>query len=202
MARSILLENLPPSLLAKLSTTCSNATEVAWWGALVCRLPQPAIDNGVRDGRSNWLPLPPTIHRAIPPELHLQAGPQITRLSVLSVLVQWDKNARPSECQATALHVRPLHCMCGNCTACAATALPVQPPHCLCGHRTACAATALPVLPLHCPCCHCTAYAATALPVRPLHCLCGHGRSKISTWSKIINKKRVFDAFRITPYRI
>ena len=30
-------------------------TEVAQWGTPSCSWPQPATDNGVRDGRSNWL---------------------------------------------------------------------------------------------------------------------------------------------------
>ena len=35
-------------------------TEVAQWGTPSCSRPQPATDNGVRDGRSNWLVAPPT----------------------------------------------------------------------------------------------------------------------------------------------
>ena len=31
----------------------------------------PATDNGVRDGRSNWLVAPPTLQTAVPPELHV-----------------------------------------------------------------------------------------------------------------------------------
>ena len=41
-------------------------TEVAQWGAISCNRPQPATDNGVRDGRSNWLVALPTLHRAVP----------------------------------------------------------------------------------------------------------------------------------------
>ena len=37
----------------KLSTTCSNAIEVTQWATPSCSRPQPATDNGVRDGRSN-----------------------------------------------------------------------------------------------------------------------------------------------------
>ena len=40
-------------LWGQLSTTCSNVTEVAQWAAPSCSRPQPATDNGVRDGRSN-----------------------------------------------------------------------------------------------------------------------------------------------------
>ena len=36
--------------------------------------PQPAPDNGVRDGRSNWLAITPTFHRAVLPELHLHGA--------------------------------------------------------------------------------------------------------------------------------
>ena len=46
-------------------------TEVAQWGAPSCSGPQPATDNGVRDGRSNSLVASPTLHRAAPPELHV-----------------------------------------------------------------------------------------------------------------------------------
>ena len=42
----------------QLSSTWSN-TEVAQWGAPSCSRPQPGTDNGVRDGRSNWLVTPP-----------------------------------------------------------------------------------------------------------------------------------------------
>ena len=35
-------------------------TEVAQWGTSSCSRPQSATDNGVRDGRSNWLVAPPT----------------------------------------------------------------------------------------------------------------------------------------------
>ena len=42
-------------LLGELSTTSSNATEVAQWATLSCHRPQPALDNGVRDGIFNRL---------------------------------------------------------------------------------------------------------------------------------------------------
>ena len=48
-------------------------TEVAQWGTPGCSRPQLATDNGVRDGRSNWLVAPPTL-RAVPPEFHLLHG--------------------------------------------------------------------------------------------------------------------------------
>ena len=92
----------------QLSTTCSNFTEVAQWGAPSCRQSQPATDNGVRDGRSNWLVSPPTLHRAVPPELYvlhtaMPAGLQITRLAALS---------EPWTCDLR--NARPEHCLCGH----------------------------------------------------------------------------------------
>ena len=48
---------------------------VIYWsspmGASSCSRPQPTTDNGVRDGRSNWLVAPPTLQRAVPHELHV-----------------------------------------------------------------------------------------------------------------------------------
>ena len=58
----------------QLSTSCSNATEVAQWGIPSCSRPQPATGNDVWDGRSNWLAVTPTLHRAVPPELHVLHG--------------------------------------------------------------------------------------------------------------------------------
>ena len=40
-------------MCGQLSTTCSNAIEVAQWGDPSCSLPLSATDNGFRDGRSN-----------------------------------------------------------------------------------------------------------------------------------------------------
>ena len=70
--------------------------------------PQPAMDNGVRDGRSNWLVAPSTLHRAVPPELHtlhtaMLAGLQITTLTALSELWTCDL-----------WNTRPTHCLCGH----------------------------------------------------------------------------------------
>ena len=45
----------------QLSTTCINPAEVAIWATPSCSRPQPAKDNGVRDGRSNWLVLTTTL---------------------------------------------------------------------------------------------------------------------------------------------
>ena len=46
-------------MYGKLSTTCSNADEVSQWGAPSCSRPKPATNNGVKDGRSNWLAVIP-----------------------------------------------------------------------------------------------------------------------------------------------
>ena len=59
---------------SQLSTTCSNTTAVAQWGDPSCSRPQPAMNSGVRDGRSIvWL-LPPTLHRVVSLELHVLHG--------------------------------------------------------------------------------------------------------------------------------
>ena len=42
-------------------------TEIVQWGTPSCSQPQPATNNGVRDGRSNWLVAPPPSW-AVPPE--------------------------------------------------------------------------------------------------------------------------------------
>ena len=55
----------------QLLTTCDNATELAQWWAPSYSLPQPATDNGVRDGRSNWPAVTHTLHRAVPHELRV-----------------------------------------------------------------------------------------------------------------------------------
>ena len=44
-------------LCDQLSTTCSSATKVAKLAFSRCSQPQPAVDNGIRDGSSNDLPL-------------------------------------------------------------------------------------------------------------------------------------------------
>ena len=62
-------------------------TEVAQCGAPSCSQPQPATDNGIRDGRSNWLVAPPPYTGQYPLSstyCTLQCGMQITRLAALS----------------------------------------------------------------------------------------------------------------------
>ena len=46
-------ESTTTNFWGQLSTTCSNVTQAAQWAASSCSRPQPATDNGVRDGRSN-----------------------------------------------------------------------------------------------------------------------------------------------------
>ena len=69
----------------QLSATCSNVTEVAQLGSPSCSRPQPATDNGVRDGRSNWLvvtPHPSQSANSWAPRIALwKFGIQITRLA-------------------------------------------------------------------------------------------------------------------------
>ena len=55
-------ENRLPLLWGQISTTSCNATEVAQWASPSCSRPQPSTDNGVSDGRSNWLPVNPHPH--------------------------------------------------------------------------------------------------------------------------------------------
>ena len=78
----------------QLSTPCCNATEVALLAAPSCSLPQPATDHGVGDGRSNWLPLLPTLHRSVPGELHLLVHMLCTKYK--TCCSKWDANTRPS----------------------------------------------------------------------------------------------------------
>ena len=73
MARSLSVENLLPQNVGSI-INYSNVTEVAQWGALSCSRPQPATENGVRYGRSNWMAVTPTLCRAEPPELHVVHG--------------------------------------------------------------------------------------------------------------------------------
>ena len=46
-------------LWGRLSTTCSNDTEIAQLAAPSHSRHQPVTDNGVKDGRSNWLAVTP-----------------------------------------------------------------------------------------------------------------------------------------------
>ena len=44
----------------------AEITEAVQWGTPSCSQPQPATENGVRDGRSNWLVAPPTLMGSTP----------------------------------------------------------------------------------------------------------------------------------------
>ena len=63
--------------------------------------------NGVRDGRSHWLVEPPTLYRAVPPELLVLHG-AMRATNHKTCSNQWGSNGPPSECQPNALPVRPL----------------------------------------------------------------------------------------------
>ena len=71
MARSLPVENLLPLNVGSIIEYLQNATEVAKCGALSCSRPQPATDNGVRDGRSNWQVVTLTLYKAVPFELRV-----------------------------------------------------------------------------------------------------------------------------------
>ena len=53
MARSLPVENLLPQNVVSIINYLQKYTEAAQWGTPSCSQPQPATDNGVRDGRSN-----------------------------------------------------------------------------------------------------------------------------------------------------
>ena len=53
MAKSLRVENLLPQNVGSIINYLLQYTEVAQWGAPSCSQPQPATDNGVRDGISN-----------------------------------------------------------------------------------------------------------------------------------------------------
>ena len=81
-------------------------TEVAQWGANSCSQPQPATDNGVRDGRPNWLVTPPTLHRALPPELHV--------LHTAMRAANHKTCCTESAANLRLQNARPTHCRCGH----------------------------------------------------------------------------------------
>ena len=59
LARSFPVENLRRQNVGSSINYLQQSTEVAQWGTPSCSRPQPATDNGVRDGRSNLLVAPP-----------------------------------------------------------------------------------------------------------------------------------------------
>ena len=81
--------------------------EVAQWGAPSCSQPQSATDNGVRDGRSNWLgstPHPTQGSTPWAPRIaHCNAGCK----SQLTCCTESAANVRLQ-------NARPTHCRCGH----------------------------------------------------------------------------------------
>ena len=73
MARSPPVENLLETECGVNYQLLAVITEVAQWWTPSFSPPQPATDNGVRDGRSNWLVAPPPSWAA-PPELYVLHG--------------------------------------------------------------------------------------------------------------------------------
>ena len=108
MARSLPVENRLPQNVGSIINNFQQYTEVAQWGAPICSRPQPGTDNGVRDGRSNWLVTSPTLYRAVPPELQVLHS-SMQAANHKTYCTDWDANVRPSECQANALPVQPLY---------------------------------------------------------------------------------------------
>ena len=82
-------------------------TEVAQCGAPSCSQPQPATDNGVRDGRSNR-----SIRTPHPTQGSTQWAPRIAHCNAgckSKHLLHWvSREPMTSECQTNALPVRPL----------------------------------------------------------------------------------------------
>ena len=76
---------------------CQRLAVIYWseCGAPSCSRPQPAMDNGVRDGRSNWLVAPSILHRAVPPELHVLHS-AMRAANHKTCCTQWVSNVRPT----------------------------------------------------------------------------------------------------------
>ena len=74
-------------------------TKVAQWGTPSCSRPQPAKDNGVRDGRSNWLVATPHPHGQYP----LSAS-CVVKIGAAQPHPRFDHaTLQPSACEATTL---------------------------------------------------------------------------------------------------
>ena len=83
---------------------CSNATEVTQWGAPSCSGPQPATDNGVRDGRSNWLAVTPH---------HTQGNTPYPRIARCTCGLQIARLGEATGVRSPVLgYARPTHCLC------------------------------------------------------------------------------------------
>ena len=76
MARNHPQENLQTKIFwGQLSITCSNVTHVAQSASSSCSRPLPATENEVRDVRSNWLEVIPTLYnKAVNPDRQLQSA--------------------------------------------------------------------------------------------------------------------------------
>ena len=61
MARSLPVENLLPQNAGSIINYLQLSTDLAQLGTASCSRPQPAKDNGVKDGLSNWLVAPATL---------------------------------------------------------------------------------------------------------------------------------------------
>ena len=115
MAMGLSKENLQPQNVGSVINYLEQFTEVIYWSNFVvqkygnpcCSRPQLATDNGVRDGKSNWLVAPSTLHRAVPPELHVFHRAMMAT-NHKTCCTQWAANVRPSECHVNALPMRPL----------------------------------------------------------------------------------------------
>ena len=66
IARSLKVENPLSQNVGSIINHLHYSTGVAQWGTPSCGRPQPATDNGARDGRSNWLVSPPTLMGCTP----------------------------------------------------------------------------------------------------------------------------------------
>ena len=98
MVRSPSEENLLPLFLGQLSTTCSNATEVAVFGNYVSCCRQQWCQrryNGVRDGSSNYLDVTQILYKALPHERHLHSANPCS--------LSWESNPQHSDYDSTAL---------------------------------------------------------------------------------------------------
>ena len=72
-------------MLGQLSTTCSNATELVQWGAPSCSRQQQLLTMASEKVDPIDWPLPPTLHKVVPHELHVLHGANaITRLAAAS----------------------------------------------------------------------------------------------------------------------
>ena len=91
MARSLPVENLLPQNVGWIINYLQYSTEVAQFGTPSCSWRQPAPDNDVKNGRSNWLVAPPPSWAA-PPDCLVHS---INRCSLSR-----ESTLQPSACKA------------------------------------------------------------------------------------------------------